>query len=130
MRIVSAAQFVDGLIAALCLQGKTALMLDDPALDRQFATAYDELLGKSEELGLAPDFVISADPAYGDSTCLRDAILDIRDSGSVAVDDPRSARMTMRFAGHNTPESVLGGNAVPRWFLERLASEHLAMIAR
>jgi hypothetical protein len=130
MRIVSAAQFVDGLMAALCLQGKQGLNLDDPAIDRQFAQAYDEFLDDAEDLGLVPDFVISADPTYGDSTCLRDAILDIRDSRSVALNNPRFVRMSMKFGGENTPDSVLNENAVPRPVLERLAEQHLAMIAQ
>jgi hypothetical protein len=129
MQIVSSAQFVDGLMAALFLQGKRTLNLDNPEIDRQFARAYDELLDNAEELGLVPDFVISADPTYGDSTCLRDAILDIRDSRSVALSNPRFVRMTMKFAGQNTPDSVLDGNTVPRSFLERLARTHLTMIA-
>jgi hypothetical protein len=129
MKIVSATQFVDGLMAALRLQGKTGLDLDDPEIDRQFARAYDELLDSAEELGLVPDFVISADPTYGDSTCLRDAILDIRDSRSVALNNPRFVHMTMKFAGQNTPELVLNENTVPRSFLERLAREHLTKIA-
>jgi hypothetical protein len=129
MKIVSATQFVDGLMAALCLQGKNGLNLDNPEIDRQFARAYDELLDKAEALGLVPDFVISADPTYGDSTCLRDAILDIRDSRSVALNNPRFVRMTMKFAGENTAESVLNDNAVPRSFLESLAKQYLATIA-
>lgn len=129
MQIVSAAQFVDGLMAALSLQGKTGINLEDPAIDRQFARAYDELLNRAEELGLVPDFVLAADPTYGDSTCLRDAILDIRDSRSVALNNPRFVRMTMKFTGTNTAESVLADNTVPRVFLERLARTHLAAIA-
>jgi hypothetical protein len=129
MRIVSAAQFVDGLMAALYLQGKKELNLEDPTIDLQFARAYEELLDKAEELCLVPDFVISADPTYGDSTCLRDAILDIRDSRSVALNNPRFVHMTMKFPGPNSAESVLDDNAVPRPFLERLARQHLAAIA-
>ena len=129
MQIVSANQFVDGLMAALCLQGANGLDLDDPAIDRQFAEAYDDLLNRAEELGLVPDFVIAADPTYGDSTCLRDAILDIRDSRSVALNNPRFLRMDMKFAGQNTPEAVLNDNTVPRTVLESLARQHLTAIA-
>ena len=129
MQIVSAAQFVDGLMAALFNMGVTSLNLDNPEIDRQFARAYDELLDRAEELGLVPDFVISADPTYGDSTCLRDAILDIRDSRSVALNNPRFVKMTMKFAGHNTPDAVLNENTVPRPFLESLARQHLSSIS-
>jgi len=130
MQIVSAAQFVDGLMAAVCLQGKTGLNLDDPAVDRQFARAYDDLLDRAEELGLVPDFVIAADPTYGDSTCLRDAILDIRDSRSIALNNPRFVRMMMKFGEQNTPEEILDESIVPRSFLEDLARQHLAEIAQ
>lgn len=130
MKIVSAAQFVDGLMAALYLEGKRDLNLDDPEIDRQFARAYEELLDKAEELGLVPDFVISADPTYGDSTCLRDAILDIRDSRSVALNNPRFVRMTMKFEGQNTADSILDSNTVPRAFLQDLARQHLAAVAK
>lgn len=126
---MSAAQFVDGLMAALFNMGVTSLNLDNPEIDRQFARAYDELLDRAEELGLVPDFVISADPTYGDSTCLRDAILDIRDSRSVALNNPRFVKMTMKFAGHNTPDAVLNENTVPRPFLESLARQHLSSIS-
>lgn len=130
MRIVSAAQFVDGLMAALCLQGKTTLNLDDPAVDRQFARAYEDLLERAEELELVPDFVIAADPTYGDSTCLRDAILEIRDSRSVALNNPRFVRMSMKFGEDNTPAQILEENAVPRALLESLASQYLTEIAQ
>jgi hypothetical protein len=129
MQIVSAAQFVDGLMAALFLQGRQGLNLEDPSVDRHFAEAYDELLDRAEELGLVPDFVISADPTYGDSTCLRDAILDIRDSRSVALNNPRFVQMTMKFNGENNAETVLNENIVPRPVLERLAKQHLGKIA-
>jgi hypothetical protein len=130
MKIISATQFVDGLMAALRVQGKEELNLDDPAVDRQFARAYDELLERAEELGLVPDFVIAADPTYGDSTCLRDAILDIRDSRSVALNNPRFVRLTMKFGAENTPERILDDSAVPRKFLEDLAAQHLMEVAR
>jgi hypothetical protein len=129
MQIVSASQFVDGLMAALYLQGRQELNLDDPAIDRQFALAYDDLLEKAEELNLVPDFVITADPTYGDSTCLRDAILDIRDSRSVSLNNPRFVRMSLKFAGLNTPDAVLNENTVPRAFLEDLARQHLSTIS-
>ena len=129
MQIVSAAQFVDGLMAALFKMGVTSLNLDNPEIDRQFAKAYDELLDRAEELGIVPDFVISSDPTYGDSACLRDAILDIRDSRSVALDNPRFITMTMKFSGRNTPDAVLEGNAVPRPILEQLAKQHLSSIS-
>lgn len=129
MQIVSAAEFVDGLMAALYLEGNEGFSLDDPSIDRQFAAAYDELLDNAETYGLVPDFVIAADPTYGDSTCLRDAILDIRDSRSVALSNPRFVRMDMKFKGRNTPDTVLNGNTVPRIVLENLAKKHLSAIA-
>ncbi len=128
MQIVSATQFVDGLMAAMYLSGKKALNLDDPSIDRQFALAYDDLLDHAEALGLVPDFVISADPTYGDSSCLRDAILEIRDTRSVALNNPRFVRMDMKFKGLNTPDAVLNDNAVPREVLMGLAQKHLASI--
>lgn len=128
MQIVSATQFVDGLMAAMYKNGQKALNLDDPSIDRQFAKAYDDLLDNAETLGLVPDFVISTDSTYGDSTCLRDAILDIRDTRSVALNNPRFVRMDMKFKGLNTPDSVLDDNAVPRDVLMQLAKKHLASI--
>lgn len=126
MKIVSAAEFVDGLMAALYLKGTNELSMDDPAVDRQFAAAYDDLLDNAEEYGLVPDFVIAADATYGDSPCLRDAILDTR---SVALNTPRFVRMDMKFTGRNTPDAVLEGNTVPRPILEGLATRHLSAIA-
>lgn len=130
MQIISAAEFVDGLMAALCLEGKSCLNLSDPTVDQQFAKAYDELLDRAEELGLVPDFVIAADPTYGDSTCLRDAILDIRDTRSVALNNPLFVRVTMKFDNENSPERVLDESVLPRVFLETLARQHLVEIAQ
>lgn len=128
MQIVSATQFVDGLMAAMCVSGREKLNLDDPALDRSFAEAYDDLLENAEHLGLVPDFVIAADPTYDDSSCLRDAILDIRDTRSVALNNPRFVHMDMKFKGLNTADSVLDGNTVPRDVLLNLAKKHLGSI--
>jgi hypothetical protein len=129
MRIVSAAQFVDGLMAALSKMGVQSLSLDDPEIDKKFGEAYDDLLDRAEELGIVPDFIISADPTYGDSICLRDAILDIRDSRSVALNNPRFVKMTMKFSGPNSPDTVLDNNTVPRAVLENLAKQHLSALS-
>ena len=77
MQILSAEQFVAGLMAALGAEGKHELQLSDPSLDEKFSLAYDELLDHAEELGVVPDFVISPNSLHGDSTALRDAILSI-----------------------------------------------------
>jgi hypothetical protein len=129
MKIISADQFVDGLIAALCLEGKQVMDLDDPKLDEQFAKAYDDLLDKAEDLGVVPDFVIAADPYFGDSTCLRDAILTARDLKSVALNNPRFLRLDIKIQD-KAAEQVLDDSSIPRGFLENLAKKYLVEIAR
>lgn len=129
MRIVSADQFVDGLIAALSLENKTEMDLDDPKVDQQFAKAYDDLLGQAENLGVVPDFTIAADPYFGDSTCLRDAIMAARDLRLVALNNPRFVRLTIKVKG-SAAEQVLEESGIPRVVLQGLAKKYLVEIAK
>ena len=128
MQIVTAEQFVDGLFAALTLEGKKVIDLDDPRLDEQFEKVYDELLGSAEELGIVPDFTIATDPFYGDSTCLRDAILSVRDLRTVALRNPRFVTLDIRL-GEATAEQLLNESRIPRQRLQELARKYLAPIA-
>lgn len=128
VKFVSAEQFVEGLIAALSLQGKQMIDLHNPDLDRQFAKAYDDLLDNAEALGLVPDFVISPDPDFGDSTCLRDAILAVRDYRSVALNNPRFVKLTIRL-NERSAQEVLSTGIFPPALLEGMAARHLDHVA-
>lgn len=128
MQVVSADQFVDGLIAALSIEGKHRIDLDDPNVDLQFAKAYDEFLQQAEALAVVPDFVIAADPYYGDSTCLRDTLLAVRDLRSVALNNPRFITLTIKM-GASGAERVLNESRIPRQVLQTLAKKYLVQIA-
>lgn len=128
VQFISAEQFVGGLIATLRLQGKTEIDLQNPMLDEQFALAYNELLASSEELGIVPDFVISPDPDFGDSTCLRDTILSIRDLRTIALNNPRFVTLTIQ-VDTDAAAKVLEYSAVPKDRLKAWASKYLEQIA-
>ncbi len=128
MQIVSAEQFVQGLLAALSLQGKKTILLDDPRLDEQFARAYDDLLDNAETLGVVPDFVIAPDPYHGDSTALRDAILAVRDLKGVALHNPKFVRVTIDVSAE-TARKTLSESRIPDSALERMAKKYLADVA-
>jgi hypothetical protein len=128
MEIVSADQFVDGLIAALVTLGKKRIDLDDPDVDQKFSEAYGELLGQAEALQIAPDFIIVADPFYGDSTCLRNALLNARDLKSVELSNPRFLKLGIRMK-NKSAEQVLSESKVPKDVLLHLAKRHLTQIA-
>lgn len=129
MQIVSAEQFVQGLLAALSLQGKTTILLDDPRVDEQFAKAYDDLLDNAEELGVVPDFVIAPNPYHGDSTTLRDAILAIRDLKGVALHNPTFVRVTIN-ASEDAARRTLTDSRIPGSALQRMAKKYLADITK
>ena len=128
MDIVSADQFVDGLIAALSLLGKTRIDMDNRDLDQQFARAYAEFLEKAEDLDLVPDFVMTANADYGDSTCLRDTILSARDIRAIALNNPRFVTLQILMKGQPAEER-LEENQIPAKVLHSLAKKYLARIA-
>ena len=128
MQIVSAEQFVDGLFAALTLLGRRNMNLDDCATDAQFAKAYEQLLEHAEEFDVVPDFTIVADPTYNDSTCLRDAILAVRDLRSVSLRNPRFIKLEVVLSSEEA-EAILARSAIPRALVEKMAKEHIYQVA-
>jgi hypothetical protein len=128
MQIISAEQFVQGLLAALSLQGKKTILLDDPRLDEQFAKAYDDLLDHAEDLGVVPDFVIAPDRYHGDSTALRDAILAVRDLKDIALHNPKFVRVTIDVQA-DMAEKTLAESRIPDFALRRMASKYLSDVA-
>ncbi|WP_413711639.1 hypothetical protein [Rhizobium sp. Rhizsp82] len=128
MQIVSAEQFVRGLLAALSLEGKTTIHLDDPRLDEQFAKAYDELLDNAEALGVVPDFVIAPDPHHGDSTALRDALLAVRDLKDIELHNPKFVRATIPDDKARALRT-LKESRIPDDALTRMARKYLSEVA-
>jgi hypothetical protein len=128
MQIISAEQFVQGLLAALSLEGKKTILLDDPRLDEQFAKAYDDLLDHAEDLGVVPDFVIAPDRYHGDSTALRDAILAVRDLKDIALHNPKFVRVTIDVL-EETAVKTLKESRIPDMALRRMAAKYLSDVA-
>ncbi|MBY5329231.1 hypothetical protein [Rhizobium leguminosarum] len=129
MQIVSAEQFIEGLIAALSLDGKKSIQLDNPKLDEQFSKAYNELLDNAENLGVVPDFVIAPDAYHGDSTCLRDAILAVRDLKSVALHNPKFVRLSIDVTSA-AAEKTLDDSRIPGDALRKMAKKYLTDVAQ
>ena len=128
MQIISAEHFIQGLLAALSLEGKTTIQLDDPRLAEQFAKAYDELLDQAEALGVVPDFVMTPNRYHGDSTALRDAILAVRDLKDVVLQNPKFVRVTIDVLAESAT-TTLSASRIPGSALRRMATKYLSEVA-
>lgn len=87
-QLLTADQFVAGLISVLALRDRKHFVLKDSELDERFARAFEALLSKEEELGITPNFTFFVDPLHGDSVTLRETLLAAREKELIALNNP------------------------------------------
>lgn len=87
-QILTADQFVAGLISVLALRERTHFVLKDSELDEKFARAFEVLVSNEERLGVTPNFTFYIDPLHGDSVSLRETLLAAREKELIALNNP------------------------------------------
>lgn len=87
--LVTSDEFVIDLLSELSLRGVEELKLAETLEDTQFAEAFEALLNKRDDLGIAVDFSLATNPYHGDSSTLREALYALRERGVVTINNPR-----------------------------------------
>lgn len=78
--ILTADEFVALVLASMRLLHEKPV-LSDSSLDAKFERAYETLSGKEKEMGIETNFTFYTDPFHGNSTKLRDALVNARERG-------------------------------------------------
>lgn len=86
--ILTADQFVAGLISALALKNKKHFVLKDSELDLKFEHAFEDLVGQETNFGVTTNFTFYTDPLHGDSVALRETLLAAREKELIAINNP------------------------------------------
>lgn len=87
-QILTADQFVAGVISVLALRDRKHFVLKDSELDEKFSRAFEVLVSKEEELGVTPNFSFYVDPLHGDSVSLRETLLAAREKELISLNNP------------------------------------------
>jgi len=88
MNILTADQFVAGLMSALALKNRKHFVLNDSELDEKFEHAFEDLVANEEALGVIPNFTFYTDPLHGDSVALRETLLAAREKELISINNP------------------------------------------
>ena len=86
--LLTANEFVTGLLCALKIRGVDQLRLAGSTTDSKFAKAYDDLISRSKAFDIVVDFSLATDPYHGDSETLRETLYAARQKGIVAINNP------------------------------------------
>lgn len=86
--ILTADQFVAGLIAVLALKNRKHFVLRDSELDERFEHAFEDLVGNEQSLGITANFTFYTDLLHGDSVSLRETLLAAREKELISFNNP------------------------------------------
>lgn len=86
--ILTADQFVAGIISVLALKHRKSFVLRDTQLDEMFQHAFEDLASNEEALDVTPNFTFFIDPLHGDSVSLRQTLLAAKEKELIALNNP------------------------------------------
>ncbi len=121
--IVTSDEFVTGLLCQLALHEVKQLTLADTMTDGRFEAAYEDLLARSEELQVCPDFSLVTNPYHGDSSTLRETLYAIRERGVVSINNPSFKTIELKVTPSDA-EHVLRRSLLPKRFFEDVVERH------
>lgn len=121
--VVTADQFVTGVLAELCLQGKREIKLADTWADGRFETAFELLLARAAEFDVEPDFSLLTNPFHGDSETLRETLYAIRERGVVAINNPSLKTVEIKLCSAEAEEH-LNRSPLPRNFFSEVVRSY------
>lgn len=121
--ILTADQFVAGIISVLTLNGQKHFVLKDAELDQSFQSAFIELLEQEEQLGVTPNFTFNIDPLHGDSVLLRETLVAAKEKELIALNNPTFHTFDIKIDDARAQRYL---NSVPltRDFLESVVARH------
>lgn len=120
--ILTADQFVAGIISTLVLRGRSHFVLRDTELDEKFQTAFEELVEHEDELNVTPNFTFIIDPLHGDSVTLRETLLAAKEKEIIALNNPTFHTFDIKLSEERA-NRYLDRLPISREFLARIVDE-------
>ncbi len=124
--IVTADQFVAGIISVLALKDHKSFVLRDTQLDQMFQNAYKELAAKQEELNVTPNFTFFIDPFHGDSVSLRQTLLAAKEKKLIALNNPTFHTFEIKL-DDDRAHKYLGKGPLSEAFLTGIVERHFSV---
>ena len=121
--ILTADQFVAGIISVLALRGSKHFVLKDTELDERFERAFDALVAKEEILDVTPNFTFNIDPLHGDSVSLRETLLAAKEKELIALNNPTFHTFDIRLSDQRATR-YLASMPIPTAFLDAIVDEY------
>lgn len=123
--ILTADQFVAGVIATLALKNRKQFVLKDSELDERFEHAFDELVAKEESFGIRTNFTFYTDPLHGDSVSLRETLLAAREKELISLNNPTFHTFTIGL-DERRARIYLGKVPLPEQFLSEIVDKYFS----
>lgn len=123
--ILTADQFVAGVIATLALKDLKRFVLKDSELDEMFELAFGELVENEANFDVTPNFTFYTDPIHGDSVVLRETLLAAREKELIAVNNPTFHTFDIKLDLERA-RRYLERSPLPKEFFEQLVTKHFS----
>lgn len=124
-KILTADQFVAGVIAVLALQDRKRFVLTDTELDDRFQRAYEDLRQHEVEYDVKTNFSFYVDPMHGDSVCLRDTLLAAKEKELIALNNPTFKTFDVKLDARRA-ERYLSRTPLPRDYLFAVVNKYFS----
>jgi hypothetical protein len=121
--ILTADQFVAGIISVLTLKGQKQFVLKDAELDQSFEGAFKELVEQEESLNVTPNFTFNIDPLHGDSVLLRETLVAAKEKELIALNNPTFHTFSIKIDDVRA-QRYLDAMPLDRTFLEAVVTRH------
>ena len=121
--ILTADQFVAGIISVLALRGRKHFVLKDTELDERFERAFDALVAKEEDFDVTPNFTFNIDPLHGDSVSLRETLLAAKEKELIALNNPSFHTFDIRLSDQRA-NRYLASMPIPTAFLDEIVDQY------
>ena len=120
--ILTADQFVAGIISTLALRGRKHFILKDTELDEKFERAFEVLVAEEATLKVIPNFTFHIDPLHGDSVSLRETLLAAKEKELIALNNPTFHTFDIKLSDQRAAR-YLASVPVPSTFFDRLVDK-------
>ncbi|MEJ8835590.1 hypothetical protein [Ramlibacter sp. AN1133] len=121
--IITADQFVAGIISVLALRGRKHFVLKDTELDEKFERAFEALVAEEGSLEVTPNFTFISDPLHGDSVALRETLLAAKEKELIALNNPSFHTFDIKLSDQRA-NRYLQNLPLPAEFLNRIVDEN------
>ncbi|WP_331311707.1 hypothetical protein [Methylobacterium oryzae] len=127
--ILTADQFVAGVIAVLALQNRRHFELTQTDLDKKFEKAFEDLLENEKDLKIRTNFTFYSDQLHSDSVSFRDTLLAAREKGIISMNNPTHQTFTINLDDARAAK-YLKRIPLPSSFLSKLVERYFSEVGR